>query len=65
MEYSCLFLDSNADDLDALRGYVEAGKARPVVGMVVQLRDVEGVRKAADQVYHGKGGIGKAVILIR
>lgn len=65
VEYSYLFVDGDADDLDAPRGYVEAGKVKPVLGTVVQLRDKVEVRKAAGQVYHGEGGIGKAVIMVR
>jgi NADPH:quinone reductase-like Zn-dependent oxidoreductase len=59
------FLNANAEDLGALRGYVEEGKLRPVVGTVVKLRDMEKMKKACEQVYEGKGGIGKTVILVK
>ena len=64
VEYSYLFLGTNAEDLKALGEWVEEGKLRPVVGTRVQFRDLEKVKEAAGQVYEGKGGIGKAVILM-
>lgn len=65
VEYSYFFLESNVEDLDAVSQYVEEGKVKRVVGTRVQPRNLEEVRGAAGQVYEGKGGIGKAVILVK
>lgn len=62
VEYEYFFLEPNGGDLDRLAGWVEQGKVRAVVGRVVDFRDVEGVREACEEVYSGRGGIGKAVI---
>lgn len=62
VRYSYMFLTSGGEALDGLRGFVEEGKLRAVVGRTVRLSDVEGVRDACGQVFEGKGGIGKTVI---
>lgn len=62
--YSYMFLESSHEDLDLLRGLVEEGKLRTVVGTTVSLRDVEAVRDACQVVYSGKGGLGKTVIKV-
>jgi NADPH:quinone reductase-like Zn-dependent oxidoreductase len=64
VEYSYLLLGSSGEDLDALRGYVEDGKVRTVVGDVVKLRDIEGIRRICSVVYSGKGGLGKSVVKV-
>ena len=64
-QYSYFFLETNGDDLEALSMYVEEGKVKPVVGSRVDLRELEKVKKACEQVYAGKGGIGKAVISMK
>lgn len=62
--YSYMFLESSHEDLDLLRGLVEEGKLRTVVGTTASLRDVEAVRDACQVVYSGKGGLGKTVIKV-
>jgi len=62
VQYEYMFLESNAQDLDALSGYVEDRKLVPVVGLRANLRDIEKVKEACQSVYRGKGSIGKAVI---
>lgn len=64
-EYSYMFLVSSGKNLDELRRYVEDGRLKTVVGSVVDLQDVEAVRKACGTVYSGRGGIGKLVIRVR
>ncbi|GLA98362.1 hypothetical protein AtubIFM57143_006303 [Aspergillus tubingensis] len=64
-EYSYMFLVSSGKDLDELRRYVEDGRLKTVVGSVVDLQDIEAVRKACGTVYSGRGGIGKLVIRVR
>jgi hypothetical protein len=59
-----MFLESSHEDLDLLRGLVEEGKLRTVVGTTASLRDVEAVRDACQVVYSGKGGLGKTVIKV-
>lgn len=64
VEYSYMFLESSGQDLDELRGYVEEGRLKTVVGNVVELSDIEAVRSACQVVYSGKGGIGKVVVRV-
>jgi hypothetical protein len=59
-----MFLEPNGKDLDSLREWIEEGKVKSVVGTVVNLRDIEEVRRACQVVYDGKGGLGKAVIRV-
>lgn len=62
VEYDYLFVEPSSEGLDTLTEHIESGKLVPVVGTRAPIRDIEKVREAAQQVYSGKGGIGKAVI---
>ena len=62
VNYSYLHLEGNTADLDRLAKWVDEGKVKPVVGMQVKMEDIEGVRKGCQQIYDGKGGVGKLVI---
>jgi NADPH:quinone reductase-like Zn-dependent oxidoreductase len=64
VNYSYLVMQGNAKDLERLKGWVEEGKVKPVVGSVVKLSDIEGVRKGCQQILDGKGGVGKFVVEI-
>ncbi|KAJ5897835.1 hypothetical protein N7504_008123 [Penicillium tannophilum] len=64
VEYEYMILESSGKDLDELRGYVEDGKLKTVVGTNVELRDLKAVQKACQVVYDGKGGLGKLVIRV-
>ncbi|KAF2166826.1 hypothetical protein M409DRAFT_66389 [Zasmidium cellare ATCC 36951] len=61
VRYEYMFLESGRGELDALRGFVEEGRLRAVVGSRVALRDAGAVREACGRVYQGKGGVGKTV----
>ena len=61
MSYDYLSLASNAEDLDVLRDYIEAGKVSPVIGSRTPLQNIGEIREVCMQVYKGKGGLGKAV----
>jgi len=62
VNYTYMFLSGTTEDLDRLSSFVEEGKLKPIVGHTVKLSDVEGVRKGCQQIFDGKGGIGKFVI---
>ena len=64
VEYSYMFLESTGEDLDELRGHVEEGRLRTVVGTTVPLSDIKAVQDACQIVYSGKGGLGKVVIRV-
>jgi NADPH:quinone reductase-like Zn-dependent oxidoreductase len=64
VSYKGLVLVGNSKDLERLSGWVEEGKLKPIVGRVVKLSDMEGVRKGCQQVLDGKGGVGKFVVEI-
>ncbi|KAJ5654079.1 hypothetical protein N7490_001082 [Penicillium lividum] len=64
VEYEYMILESSGKDLDELRGYVEDGRLRTVVGTLVEIQDLEAVQRACQVVYDGKGGLGKLVIRV-
>ncbi|KAN0122284.1 GroES-like protein [Hyaloscypha variabilis] len=64
VSYKALVLVGNAKDLERLSGWVQEGKVKPIVGSVVKLSDLEGVRKGCQQCLEGKGGVGKFVVEI-
>ncbi|KAJ5629582.1 hypothetical protein N7528_003239 [Penicillium herquei] len=64
VKYEYMILESSGSDLDQLRGYIEDGRLKTVVGTNVQLRDLDSVRAACQVVYDGKGGLGKLVITV-
>lgn len=64
INYKYLSLTGNTRDLERLATWVDEGKIKPIVGTTVKLSDIEGVRKGCQQIYDGKGGIGKFVIEI-
>jgi NADPH:quinone reductase-like Zn-dependent oxidoreductase len=55
---------SDRTDLDTLEELVKEGKIKAVVGKVVDLDDINGVRQGCNEVFTGKGGVGKLVIQI-
>jgi NADPH:quinone reductase-like Zn-dependent oxidoreductase len=63
--YMYWFLQPNGDDLRTLAGYVEQGKLKPVVGLTVDMKDIDKVRETCLQTYRGKGGLGKTVFEVR
>jgi NADPH:quinone reductase-like Zn-dependent oxidoreductase len=51
------------EDLEAAGEVIALGKVKPVM-RVVDFEDIEAVRKNAEQVYTGKGGLGKLVVRV-
>jgi hypothetical protein len=47
-----------------LRGYAEEGTLKQVVGTIVDIRDIEEVRKACEVVHSNRGGLGKTIIRV-
>lgn len=62
--YEYAFMEPKAKDLETMAKLIEDGKVRPVVGRTAKLSDLQAVRELCDEVYTGKGGIGKSVITI-
>lgn len=63
--YEFLFLAENAADLEELRGYIEEGKLKPVIGAKINmLTDFDKVKQAADQTNKGKGALGKTLFVV-
>ncbi|XWW92329.1 hypothetical protein V2A60_000252 [Cordyceps javanica] len=62
--YSYMLLDPNAQDLAILTKCAEEGSLRSVVGRQVSFDDIDAVREACGVVYHGKGGLGKTVLVM-
>lgn len=63
-DYQFLFVAENGEELEELKGYVEAGKLKPVVGSTVDVRDIEKLRQACNLTNQGKGPVGKTVLEI-
>jgi NADPH:quinone reductase-like Zn-dependent oxidoreductase len=64
VHYSSLYMSGNAKDLESFSRWVGEGKIKTVVGRTAKLSDIEGVRKGCQEVYDGKGTVGKFVIEI-
>ncbi|KAL3486587.1 chaperonin 10-like protein [Aspergillus germanicus] len=64
VRYEYMFLEPSGEDLESLRGFVEEGSLKTVVGNVVDMKDVEEVRRACQVVYCSQGGLGKVVIRV-
>lgn len=62
VNYSYIFMSSKTKDLDRLAQWVEEGKVKPIIGRQAKLSDLESVRAGCQELYDGKGGVGKFVI---
>jgi NADPH:quinone reductase-like Zn-dependent oxidoreductase len=62
VQYSFMFMHPDAEDLNKMAAWVEEGKITPLVGRTAKLSDIDGVRKGCQEVFDGKGGVGKFVI---
>lgn len=51
-------------DLQKIGTWIEEGKLKAVVGKVLKLEDIEGIRETCVQIRSGNGGIGKVVVEI-
>jgi hypothetical protein len=62
--YSYWFLDPNGKDLETLREWIDQKGIKSIIGTTVDFKDIEGLKKACQVIYDGKGGVGKTVIKI-
>ncbi len=62
--YEYLLMEGKAEDLERFSKWIEEGKVKPIIGNVVKLSDIEGVKKGCQQILDGKGGVGKFVVEI-
>ncbi|KIX03610.1 uncharacterized protein Z518_07163 [Rhinocladiella mackenziei CBS 650.93] len=62
VKYLRLYMRPSADDLNRLSQWFDQGLIKTVVGRVAELDDVEDVQKGCQEVFSGKGGVGKFVI---
>jgi NADPH:quinone reductase-like Zn-dependent oxidoreductase len=62
VKYSYIFMSPDAKGLNDFATWVQEGKIKPVVGRTAKFSDIDAVRKGCQEVYDGKGGIGKFVI---
>ncbi|KAM3512392.1 hypothetical protein MY11210_003958 [Beauveria gryllotalpidicola] len=65
VEYKYIFVEPSGKHLALLGDAAEQGKLRPVVGLRVDLGDIDKVREACWQTYNGKGGLGKTVFEVK
>jgi len=64
VKYSYMFMSPDAKGLNDFATWIQQGKIKPVVGRTAKFSDIDAVRKGCQEVYDGKGGIGKFVIEI-
>jgi NADPH:quinone reductase-like Zn-dependent oxidoreductase len=64
VKYLPHFMEPSSKDLARLSQWIDDGKLKPVVGRVARLDDLDAVRAGCQEVFDGKGGIGKFVIEI-
>ncbi|KAI2467496.1 GroES-like protein [Annulohypoxylon bovei var. microspora] len=64
VHYKYILMEPSADGLNQFSGFVKDGKVKPLVGKVASLQDVQSVRNGCQEIYDGKGGLGKFVIKI-
>jgi NADPH:quinone reductase-like Zn-dependent oxidoreductase len=62
VKYSYIFMSPDAKGLNDIAMWVQEGNIKPVVGRTAKFSDIDAVRKGCQEVYDGKGGIGKFVI---
>lgn len=62
VSYSYLFMQPKASDLARLSQWIDKGMLKPVVGRVAKFDNLQEIRDGCQEVYTGKGGIGKFVI---
>lgn len=64
VDYRWLGMHPSAEDLARINQWIEEGIFRPVVGRVAKFDNLQDVRDGCQQVFSGKGGVGKFVIEI-
>lgn len=58
-------MKADGDELEKIRGWVEEGKIKPVVGKVLSFDQLELIKEECERIRQGRGGLGKLVIDIR
>jgi len=64
VKYSYMFMSPDAKGLGDFATWVQEGKVKPLAGRTAKFSDIHAVRSGCQEVYDGKGGIGKFVIEI-
>lgn len=60
--YSYLFMHPSASDLSRLSQWISEGKLKPVVGRIAKFDNLQELKDGCQEVYSGKGSVGKFVI---
>lgn len=64
VKYQSVFMNPSAKDLDRLGKWIDEGSIKPIVGRVAKFDNLKDIREGCQEVFSGKGGIGKFVIEI-
>jgi NADPH:quinone reductase-like Zn-dependent oxidoreductase len=64
VNYDFVFMDPKGEDLDKLSEYVAGGILKPIIGRTAKFSNIKDVIDGCQEIYDGKGGIGKFVIEI-
>ena len=64
VKYDSVGQKPSGNDMQRIAKWLEEGKVRSVVGKVVKLSDLQGIKDACTQIASGKGGIGKVIVKI-
>jgi NADPH:quinone reductase-like Zn-dependent oxidoreductase len=62
VEYRFHLATHDGNGLKDMATWIEEGKVKPIVGRTAKFSDINGIRKGCQEVFDGKGGIGKFVI---
>ncbi|KAK5043617.1 hypothetical protein LTR84_011377 [Exophiala bonariae] len=65
VRYSYLFAHESGKDLERLADWLDQAMVRPVIGRVTCLSNLAGIKDGAQEVFDGKGGIGKFVVEVK
>jgi NADPH:quinone reductase-like Zn-dependent oxidoreductase len=65
IKFDSVLMKADGDELEKIRGWVEEGKIKPVVGKVLSFDQLELIKEECERIRQGRGGLGKLVIDIR
>jgi len=62
IQYEYIFMSPDKKGLEDLSWWIGEGKVKPIIGRTASFTDIQAVREGCQQIYDGKGGVGKFVI---
>lgn len=62
IHYTFKLMSADGQSLTEIKSWIEQGRLQPVVGRIAKFSDIGGIRTGCEEIFEGKGGIGKFVI---